>query len=140
MKEVYIKRVSSFLPNKVVENEEMEQYLGLIGDKPSRTRSIVLRQNGIKKRYYALNKTQQIKHSNARLAREAILSLFDSKKVPETVSLLTCATSAPDRWIPSHASMVHGELGNFPMEIFSSSGVCLTSLLASCLWWRMPFG
>lgn len=26
--------------------------------------------------------------------------------------------------------MVHGELGNFPMEIFSSAGVCLTSLQA----------
>ena len=55
MREVYITRVSSFLPNRVVENDNMEQYLGLIGDKPSRTRSIVLRQNGIKKRYYALN-------------------------------------------------------------------------------------
>lgn len=54
MREVYITRVSSFLPNRVVENDNMEQYLGLIGDKPSRTRSIVLRQNGIKKRYYAL--------------------------------------------------------------------------------------
>lgn len=49
MREVYITRVSSFLPNRVVENDNMEQYLGLIGDKPSRTRSIVLRQNGIKK-------------------------------------------------------------------------------------------
>ena len=45
MREVYITRVSSFLPNRVVENDNMEQYLGLIGDKPSRTRSIVLRQN-----------------------------------------------------------------------------------------------
>ena len=26
--------------------------------------------------------------------------------------------------------MVYGELGNFPMEIFSSAGVCLTSLQA----------
>lgn len=42
MREVYITRVSSFLPNRVVENDNMEQYLGLIGDKPSRTRSIVL--------------------------------------------------------------------------------------------------
>lgn len=29
MREVYITRVSSFLPNRVVENDNMEQYLGL---------------------------------------------------------------------------------------------------------------
>lgn len=130
MREVYITRVSSFLPNRVVENDNMEQYLGLIGDKPSRTRSIVLRQNGIKKRYYALNEKQQITHSNAQLAKEAVVKLFVDNKIPKEISLLSCATSTPDQWIPSHASMVHGELENFPMEIFSSAGVCLTSLQA----------
>jgi hypothetical protein len=130
MREVYITRVSSFLPNRVVENDNMEQYLGLIGDKPSRTRSIVLRHNGIKKRYYALNEKQQITHSNAQLAKEAVVKLFVDNKIPKEISLLSCATSTPDQWIPSHASMVHGELENFPMEIFSSAGVCLTSLQA----------
>ena len=83
MREVYITRVSSFLPNRVVENDNMEQYLGLIGDKPSRTRSIVLRQNGIKKRYYALNEKQQITHSNAQLAKEAVVKLFVDNPLAE---------------------------------------------------------
>lgn len=48
----------------------------------------------------------------------------------QNVGLLTCETSTPDQLLPSHASMVHGESGNFPMEIFSSAGVCLTSLQA----------
>lgn len=91
MREVYITRVSSFLPNRVVENDNMEQYLGLIGDKPSRTRSIVLRQNGIKKRYYALNEKQQITHSNAQLAKEAVVKLFVDNKIPKEISLLSCA-------------------------------------------------
>lgn len=56
MKNIYINQVSSFLPNKPVGNEEMENYIGLIGGKPSRVRSIVLRQNGIKTRYYGLDK------------------------------------------------------------------------------------
>lgn len=43
-KEVFITRTSSYFPNNPVENEEMEDYLGLIGGRPSRVRSIILRQ------------------------------------------------------------------------------------------------
>ena len=41
---VYINKIASFLPNAPVSNEEMEDYIGLIGGNPSRVRSIVLRQ------------------------------------------------------------------------------------------------
>ena len=130
MRNVYINKVAVFLPNKPVSNEEMEDYIGLIGGKPSRVRSIVLKQNGIKTRYYGLEKEHKITHSNAQLAKEAVLGLFEENAVPTDITLLACGTSTPDQLLPSHASMVHGELGNFPMEIFSSSGVCLTSLQA----------
>lgn len=129
-KSVYITGVSSFLPNHPVGNEDIELYLGKIGNKPSRVRSIVLRQNGIKTRYYGLNTKQEITHSNANIARQAIDKLFEDGHIPEGVSLLVCGTSTPDQMLPSHASMVHGELANQPMEIFSTSGVCLTSLQA----------
>ncbi len=127
---VYINKIASFLPNAPVSNEEIENYIGLIGGKPSRVRSIVLRQNGIKTRYYGLDKEHNMTHSNAQLAKEAILELFENGVIPTDITLLACGTSTPDQLLPSHASMVHGELGNFPMEIFSSSGVCLTSLQA----------
>lgn len=127
---VYINKIASFLPNAPVSNEEIENYIGLIGGKPSRVRSIVLRQNGIKTRYYGLDKEHKMTHSNAQLAKEAIMELFENGVIPTDITLLACGTSTPDQLLPSHASMVHGELGNFPMEIFSSSGVCLTSLQA----------
>ena len=127
---VYINKIASFLPNSPISNEEMEDYIGLIGGKPSRVRSIVLKQNGIKTRYYGLDKEHKITHSNAQLAKEAVLGLFEENAVPTDITLLACGTSTPDQLLPSHASMVHGELGNFPMEIFSSAGVCLTSLQA----------
>ena len=130
MRNVYINKVAVFLPNKPVSNEEMEDYIGLIAGKPSRVRSIVIKQNGIKTRYYGLDKEHKITHYNAQLAKEAVLGLFQEKTVPTDITLLACGTSTPDQLLPSHASMVHGELGNFPMEIFSSSGVCLTSLQA----------
>lgn len=130
MASVYINRVASFLPNTPVSNDEIEDFIGKIGGNPSRVRSIVLRQNGILNRYYALNREHKITHSNALMAAEAIRGLFDDREVPNDVTLLACGTSTPDQLLPSHASMVHGELGNFPMEISSSAGVCLTSLQA----------
>lgn len=60
-KKVYINRIASYLPNKPISNDEMEDYIGMIGGKPSRVRSIVLRQNGIKTRYYGLDKEHKIR-------------------------------------------------------------------------------
>ena len=51
---VFINKIAKFLPNSPVENEEMEDYLGMIDGKPSKARKIILRRNGIKQRYYAL--------------------------------------------------------------------------------------
>lgn len=129
-KAVYINSVSTYLPNSPIANEDMEDYIGKIGGNPSRVRSIVLRQNGIKTRYYGLDKNQSLTHSNAELAKEAVCGLFENETIPDDLTLLACGTSTPDQLLPSHASMVHGELANFPMEIFSSAGVCLTSLQA----------
>lgn len=129
-KAVYINSVSTYLPNSPIANEDMEDYIGKIGGNPSRVRSIVLRQNGIKTRYYGLDKKQNLTHSNAGLAKEAVCGLFENGTIPDDLTLLACGTSTPDQLLPSHASMVHGELANFPMEIFSSGGVCLTSLQA----------
>ena len=56
LKEVYITRTSSYFPNDPVSNDEMEEYLGFINDKPSKSRRIVLRNNGITNRFYALDK------------------------------------------------------------------------------------
>ena len=129
-KAVYINSVSAYLPNSPIANEDMEDYIGKIGGNPSRVRSIVLRQNGIKTRYYGLDKNQSLTHSNAELAKEAVCGLFENGSIPDDLTLLACGTSTPDQLLPSHASMVHGELANYPMEIFSSAGVCLTSLQA----------
>ena len=103
--DVFINRLSPYLPNNPVSNDEMEDYLGLIEGKISRVRRIVLKQNGINTRYYALNKKQEITHTNAELAANAINGLFTSEDEMNSVKLLTTATSIPDQVLPSHASM-----------------------------------
>lgn len=129
--DVFINRLNPYLPNDPVNNDEMENYLGLIEGKTSRVKRIVLKQNGINTRYYALNKKQEITHTNAELAANAIKGLFNSEAELRTVELLSTATSIPDQVLPSHASMVHGLLKSADnMELFATTGVCLTSLQA----------
>lgn len=121
---VFINNVSSYLPNKPVDNEHMEEYLGLIGKKPSRVKNIILRQNGIKTRYYALDKNQRMTHTNAQMSANAIRNLESDTFNLKQLEFLSCGTSIPDQTLPSHASMVHGEIGGRAMEIVSPSGIC----------------
>jgi 3-oxoacyl-[acyl-carrier-protein] synthase-3 len=133
MRTVYINKAAVFLPNEAVENNEMEDYLGLVNGKASRARAIVLRKNGIKKRYYALEKGGKSTHTNAEMTALAAKALFNGKSSEElkTIDLLCCGTSTPDQIIPSHAVMVHGclpETAN--IEVISPAGACCSGMHA----------
>src|SRR5690606_13165910 len=98
----------------------MESVLGMVNGKPSKARAIVLRNNGIKTRYYALRNGKST-HSNVEMAANAIKGLFDEKIPIETAEILAVGTSSPEQVIPSHASMVHGALGvDKRLEIISA--------------------
>ena len=131
-KEVYITKTASYLPNEPVSNDEMEEYLGLINAKPSKSRRIVLRNNGIKRRFYAMTKEGKATHTNAEMTALAIRALFDNKAEGLTsFQLLSCGTSSPDQMMPSHAVMVHGWLPETnAIEVVSPSGVCCAGMHA----------
>jgi len=128
--EVFINRIAKYLPNNPVSNDEMEDYLGMIDNRPSKARRIVLRNNGIVNRHYALEKGGKVTHSNAQLAAEAVKLLFNGGFNKEEVQLLACGTASPDQIMPSHASMVHGLLDIPAIEIASFSGSCCASMQA----------
>ncbi|WP_074407512.1 MULTISPECIES: beta-ketoacyl-ACP synthase III [Aquimarina] len=130
MKEVYITRISKFLPNSPISNDEMEDKLGVIDGKTSKGRRIVLRNNKIKTRYYAIDNSGNITHNNAQLAKEAVELLCDDTFKSSDIELLSCGTSSPDQILPSHAAMVHGFLKNGNIEINSPSGACCSGMNA----------
>jgi 3-oxoacyl-[acyl-carrier-protein] synthase-3 len=130
MKDVYITRLSKFLPNDPVDNEQMEGRLGVINGMVSKARRIVLRNNKIKTRYYALDKNGHSTHNNAQLATEAVTQLCDETFTKDEIQLLSCGTSTPDQMLPSHASMVHGYLKNGNLEVNSPSGACCSGMNA----------
>ena len=132
LNEVYITNTAAFFPNDPVSNDEMEDYLGYINDTPSRSKAIVLRNNGIKNRFYALTKEGKPTHTNAQMTAEAVRALF--KNDPGSINdiqLLSTGTSTPDQLMPSHGVMVHGHLPETkPFEVVSPSGVCCAGMHA----------
>ena len=130
MFDVYITKVAKFLPNNAISNDEMEDYLGLINETASKARRLILRNNKIVSRYYAIDKTGKSTHSNAELTKNAIQGLFDDKFGAMDIELLSCGTTTPDILVPSHAAMVHGLLKNKSVELNSSSGVCCAGMNA----------
>lgn len=130
MRSVYITRFSKFLPNEVVNVEQIEEILGMIGGVPSKAKRIVLRSNGIKNRFYALDKEGRITHSNAEMVALAVKGLLDAEFGLNEVELLCCGTSSPDQPMPSHGVMVHGHLGTRPMEVATFSGNCCSGMQA----------
>jgi 3-oxoacyl-[acyl-carrier-protein] synthase-3 len=127
---VYITRLSKFLPNEPVTNKGIEDFLGMVDGTPSKAKPIILRNNQIKTRYYALDENGNFTHSNAGLTVEAVKALFDDNFEAADIDLLACGTTSPDQLLPSHASMVHGELMDKPVEIISPAGSCCSGMHA----------
>jgi 3-oxoacyl-[acyl-carrier-protein] synthase III len=128
MFEVYITKSGKYLPNDPVSNDEMESYLGRINETASKARRIILRNNRITTRHYALDNEGKSTHNNAQLTAGAISQLFDEDFTPQDMELLSCGTSTPDHFLPSHAAMVHGLLKNQSVELNSSTGVCCAGM------------
>lgn len=130
-KAVYINRFSSFFPNQPVGNNEIEQYLGLVNEKSKIAKRLVLNKNGITKRYYALDKSGKITHTNTQIAANAVKGLLKDNLTLDQFDLLSCGTTTPEQLIPSHGVMVHGDLKGSPnMEVVSFAGSCCTGMQA----------
>jgi len=131
MKPVYICATGSFLPGKPVANDEIENKLGLICDRPSRAKSRILSSNQIQFRHYALDDQQRPTWNNAAMATEAVHAALTKSDIDlSQIQYLATATTMPDILVPGFASMVHGELKNPPCELASFQSVCASSMMA----------
>ncbi|TKB28270.1 StlD/DarB family beta-ketosynthase [Desulfopila sp. IMCC35006] len=129
----FITAVSSVLPGEPVDNRALDDYLGAVSNISAKTRQIILGNNGIKTRYYAMDpQTGRITYTNAQLAAEAVRRLRPGDdQLALWLECLCCGTSSPDQLMPGHGSMVHGELaGAGPCEVISTAGICLSGITA----------
>ena len=130
--DVYITDIAAFLPNDPVDNRQIEQVLGKVHQTPSRTRALILRNNKIRERYYAIDlATGRMTHSNAQLTAEAIRRLNPHPGFTlDQIECLACGTSSPDQLMPGHGLMVHGELASAPCDVATMAGICLSGITA----------
>lgn len=131
MNNVYITKMTAFLPNEPVNNDQIEKVLGMIGGAKSRAKNVVLRSNGIKTRHYVLDpKTRQPLFTNASMTAQAIRALEDENFSLSDIGCLACGTTSPDHLMPNHALMTQGELGIHACEAIATSGICLSGITA----------
>ncbi|MDP2644727.1 MAG: beta-ketoacyl-ACP synthase III [Desulfobacterales bacterium] len=130
--DVFINDIAAFLPNEPVTNEQIEDVLGKINDIPSRTKKIMLRNNKIETRYYAIDRASgRLTHTNAQLTAEAVRRLkpYENFSLAD-IECMSCGTTSPDLLLPGHALMVLGELGLTECEAVTTSGICICSMTA----------
>lgn len=128
---VYITRISAFLPNDPVGNDQIEEVLGCIGGVKSRAKNVVLRSNGIKTRHYVLDpKSRKPLFTNASMTARAVQGLEDGAFSLSEIGCLACGTTSPDYLMPNHALMTQGELGLSACEAIATSGICLSGITA----------
>ncbi|MGD9331032.1 MAG: beta-ketoacyl-ACP synthase III [Desulfobacterales bacterium] len=129
---VYINDLASFLPNDPVDNDHIEDVLGRVNAIPSRSKAIMLRNNKIKQRFYALDpETGAFTHNNAQLTAEAVRRLRpDDAFEPADIACLCCGTTSPDVLLPGHALMVMGELGLPACDAVTTAGICIAGMTA----------
>ncbi len=131
MNKVYITATGSYLPNEPVANDEMESFLGLINETPSRTRAVFLRKNGIKTRFYALDRQQNTTHKAYEMAALAVKNCVNASSLDiKEIEMLSTATTQSDLPVPGFASMVHAESGIGRCGLASHQSVCAASLMA----------
>ncbi len=132
MGEAFVSGCGVFLPNDPVMNDDLDRVLGPVDEVSARVRRGILALNGITTRHYALEPgSGRQTHSNAQMTAAAIRALAqDAGFALEELECLVCGTSSADQVIPSHASMVHAELGCPPCEVASTAGVCCSGMSA----------
>jgi len=128
---VCITAAGAYLPGAPVSNDEVEEYLGYLFGKPSRTKQKMLKQNGITARYYAIDKNQQTTHTVSGMTATAIQSCLQKAGVAKKeIEFLAAATTQGDLPVPGFASMVHADAQLEQCEIASHQSVCAAGMMA----------
>ena len=131
MKTVYITSTGHYLPGDPIKNDNIEDILGYIHNKPSRLKRRILKSNGITSRHYAIDKNHTTTISNSQMAAKAGQDCLDkSYLAKQQIQMLSCATSQGDVVLPGFGSMVQADLEISDVELQTSHGICSSSMMA----------
>lgn len=119
MLKAFITGTGSFLPERVVTNEEIAERLGLQPEQ-------ILKSSGIRRRRWATSGT-----TTSSLAAEALrLALDDARLAAEEVDYLLFGTMTPDRFIPGSSPSVQKILNLREIPCLDIRATCCNALYA----------
>jgi 3-oxoacyl-[acyl-carrier-protein] synthase-3 len=131
MRPVYVTTSGQCLPGAPVACDDMEHHIGHLSEDSTRRGRLVLRQNKIRTRHYAMDAEGRTDWTLAKLGASAAEDLLARAEVDRrSIGLLATATTQNDLMVPGLASGVHAELGLPPLEIASCQSVCASSMMA----------
>lgn len=131
MRQAFITSTGQHLPGKPVGNDDIERHIGVVSPLASRLGRLVLRQNRIRTRHYAMDAQGNTCTTVARMGAEAARDLLSRAEVsPGDVTHLATATTQADGMVPGLAGGVQRDLGLKPLEIASCQSVCASSMMA----------
>jgi 3-oxoacyl-[acyl-carrier-protein] synthase-3 len=128
---VYLTGSGLFMPGPPIGNADIDRYIAPLNGRSERIKQLVLADNGIRTRHYAIDENGETRHSSWDLAARAVRDcLAHAGARLDEVTLLCTGSSGGDTGMPGFASMLHGELGAPPLETSSHQGVCAAGIAA----------
>lgn len=128
---VYITAAGQFLPGPPVPNSRIGDHIGTLDRESERLGALVLRQNRIRTRHYAMDAAGSTRWTVATMLAEAMRATLSSAEIgPAEVGYLATATTQNDLMVPGLASQVHAALALPPLELASLQSVCASSMMA----------
>ena len=131
MNDVFITSTGAFLPGPAIDNEQVEDVLGLVNGKKSKLKRRILKSNGIQKRHYAIDAEQQTQFQNEDMAVAAARQCLERSFIdPKDVGMLSVGTTQGDMVLPGFGSLVQAGLEIPSVELNTSHGICSSSMMA----------
>lgn len=128
---VYVTASGQFLPGEPVTNDRMADHIGRLSPQAERMGRLVLRQNRIKTRHYAMQPDGSTEWTIAKMMGAAMRDTLDNAEIDaKQIGYLATSTAQNDLMVPGLASQVHGELGLPPLELANMQSVCASSMMA----------
>lgn len=128
---VYVTASGQFLPGEPVTNDRMADHIGRLSPQAERMGRLVLRQNRIKTRHYAMQPDGSTEWTIAKMMGAAMRDTLDNAEIDaKQIGYLATSTTQNDLMVPGLASQVHGELGLPPLELANMQSVCASSMMA----------
>ena len=89
MNDVFITSTGAFLPGPPIDNEQVEDVLGLVNGKKSKLKRRILKSNGIQKQHYAIDAEQKAQFQNEDMAVAAARQCLERSFIdPSDVGML----------------------------------------------------